>query len=111
VLEHIPDDAAAMRELHRIVRPGGVVYIQVPLRGDTTYEDASITTPEERKDAFGQEDHVRVYGTDIRQRLEAAGFAVAFVYPTRNLRDAEAEALNAGRGQCLIVCTRPASSP
>lgn len=109
VLEHIPDDTAAMREMHRIVRPGGVVYVQVPLRGDATYEDASITTPEGRKDAFGQEDHVRVYGTDIRQRLQVAGFAVAFVYPTRDLP--EAEALNAGRGQCLIVCTRPASSP
>ncbi|MDT8321614.1 MAG: alginate lyase family protein [Xanthomonadales bacterium] len=110
VLEHIPDDVAAMRELHRIVRAGGEVYIQVPLRGPTTYEDPAITTPEGRLEAFGQEDHVRLYGMDIRERLQAAGLEVELVYPTRDLPEAESKAINAGRGQCLIVCTRPVAA-
>jgi SAM-dependent methyltransferase len=47
VLEHIPDDAAAMRELRRITAPGGWCLIMVPLDIDRaeTYEDPSITTP------------------------------------------------------------------
>lgn len=76
VLEHVPDDQSAMRELRRVLRPGGRALVQVPLRGEETYEDGSITTPEGRLAAFGQEDHVRVYGTDIVERLRQAGFCV-----------------------------------
>ncbi len=32
VLEHVADDAAVMREVHRVLRPGGVVAITVPHR-------------------------------------------------------------------------------
>jgi SAM-dependent methyltransferase len=76
VLEHIPDDRKAMREMWRVLRPGGLAVIQVPLRGPTTYEDSSITTPQERRKAFMQEDHVRIYGMDVAGRLQQAGFTV-----------------------------------
>ncbi len=32
VLEHVPDDAAAMRELRRVTRPGGWCLVMVPAR-------------------------------------------------------------------------------
>ena len=79
VLEHVPDDAAAMRELFRVLAPGGSAIVQVPLqRGSVaTHEDPSIVDPAERLEHFGQEDHVRKYGAeDFRDRLEAAGFEV-----------------------------------
>ena len=78
VLEHIPDDKKAMEELFRVLKPGGWAALQVPLdekRGQT-YEDWSITTPEEREKAFGQWDHVRVYGRDFGDRLRGVGFVV-----------------------------------
>ena len=78
VLEHVPDDRGAMRELYRILRPGGWAIVMVPLdiRLDCTYEDPSITDPEERVKAFLQFDHVRLYAPDIADRLREAGFQV-----------------------------------
>lgn len=89
VLEHIPDDRKAMAELYRVLKPGGWAILQVPLNmeAETTYEDASITTPEERERVFGQHDHVRIYGCDYVQRLEAAGFHVKVDPYVRELSD------------------------
>lgn len=83
VLEHVPQDAQAMRELRRITAPGGWCLVLVPLDldRDTTYEDASITSPEDRLAAFWQHDHVRLYSADIADRLTAAGFAVEVLRP------------------------------
>jgi predicted SAM-dependent methyltransferase len=81
VLEHIPDDKTAMKELFRVLKPGGVAFLQVPLdkSRDTTYEDFSIKDPKEREIHFGQFDHVRMYGKDYEDRLRTAGFAVNVV--------------------------------
>lgn len=76
VLEHIPDDAAAMREMRRVLQPGGLAVVQVPVKGEITDEDLRITDPEERERRFDQRDHVRVYGLDVATRLKSAGFAV-----------------------------------
>jgi SAM-dependent methyltransferase len=83
VLEHIPDDAAAMRELRRVTAPGGWCLVMVPLDlgREQTYEDPSICDPSERERAFWQHDHVRLYAPDISKRLQAAGFDVDRVRP------------------------------
>jgi len=77
VLEHIPEDAKAMKELYRVLKPGGWAILQTPmLNKEETLEDFSITDPQERERVFGQNDHVRIYGADKQKRLEAAGFTV-----------------------------------
>jgi SAM-dependent methyltransferase len=81
VLEHVPDDAAAFSEIRRVLRPGGSALLQVPLRDGPTIEDPAVDTPEQRREVFGQEDHVRLYGTDFAARIAAAGLdpeAVAY---------------------------------
>jgi methyltransferase family protein len=76
VLEHIPDDRKAIAELYRVLKPGGWAILQVPIVREATEEDPSVDSPEERLRRFDQPDHVRAYGPDYRERLEAAGFEV-----------------------------------
>ena len=82
VLEHVPDDRAAMAEFHRVLAPGGWAVILVPVVARRTFEDPSVRSPEERRRLFGQHDHVRGYGPDIADRLADAGFAVEIVRPS-----------------------------
>lgn len=78
VLEHVEDDTAALRELRRVLKPGGWALIAVPVWMDRrTLEDPAITTPADRRRFYEQADHVRLYGCDIVQRLQSAGFHVA----------------------------------
>ncbi len=85
VLEHIDNDYKAMGELYRVLKPGGKAVLQVPISWiiEETYEDASKTTHKEREDAFGQYDHVRIYGPDYPKRLENAGFEVEIIDPNQ----------------------------
>ncbi len=82
VLEHVPDDRKAMRELRRVLAKDGWAILVVPIRGDETIEDPTVTDPKERERLFGQDDHLRSYGAaDYQQRLETAGFRVERIRP------------------------------
>ncbi len=78
VLEHVADDRLAMREMHRVMKPGGWGVMLSPVdetRADT-FEDDTVTDPAERTRIFGQYDHRRIYGRDYADRLRAAGWNV-----------------------------------
>ena len=78
ILEHVEDDRKALRELHRILRKGGwgVVLVPQDYEREATFEDDSITSPEERARIFGQYDHRRIYGRDYARRVAECGFEV-----------------------------------
>jgi len=77
VLEHVDNDRKAIEELYRILRPGGMAIVSVPIRLDRpTFEDPSIQDPDERARSFGESSHVRYYGNDFIDRLREPGFDV-----------------------------------
>jgi len=79
VLEHVDNDIRALNEMRRVLRPNGWAILQIPFfypLPEKTYEDKNITDPKEREKAFGQDDHVRLYGKDYKERLSSVGFAV-----------------------------------
>lgn len=81
VLEHVEDDIKGMSEIFRVLRKGGFAILQVPIsyKMNKTYEDSSIIDPAEREKAFGQCDHVRIYGIDYFERLKKIGFKVEVI--------------------------------
>lgn len=78
VLEHIDDDRRAMRELVRVLKPGGIALLTVPINPTRaeTYEDTTIADPVKRRAHFTEADHRRFYGLDFADRLREAGFRV-----------------------------------
>jgi SAM-dependent methyltransferase len=90
VFEHVPDDRRGFRQIHRVLKPGGMMIFTVPLRA------TAITVERARRDEAGSIEHwlppeyhgdpirgggsvlaFRNYGHDIVDRLRQAGFATA----------------------------------
>lgn len=108
VLEHIPDDEKAMRELFRILQPGGTAILQIPqdLNREKTFEDDSISDPAERAKIFGQYDHVRVYGRDYFDKLRSVGFKVKEVDLTSQLDPEVVDRYRLAKGEIIPVARK-----
>ena len=106
VLEHIPDDAMALALLKGLLVADGALLIQIPQdwRRAETYEDWSITSAAGRLRAFGQEDHVRLYGRDFTRRLADAGFQVSAINP-RDLFSPDVIARMSLQDDTIFACT------
>jgi SAM-dependent methyltransferase len=106
VLEHIQEDRKAIHELYRVLKPGGWAGISAPIRLDQpTYEDPSITSPEERQRAFGETVHVRYYGFDLMDRLEEAGFQVKF-FPGKDVDQLSRKKYGLRDDENIFYCTK-----
>ena len=108
VLEHIEDDVKAMSELFRVMKTGGMGIFQIPQDIDRkkTYEDFSITKPEDRKAHFGQYDHVRIYGMDFFDRLRKVGFTVNEIEYSKTLPKDLVDRFRLAKGEILPVCLK-----
>lgn len=100
ILEHIENDKKAMSELYRVLKPGGICFIQTPFIDGETKEDPTITLPEDRKKHFGQEDHVRIYALpDLVSKLKVPGFKI-------EVKSFENETYNGLNNETVILATK-----
>lgn len=105
VLEHV-DDAKALAEIYRILKPGGLAVLTTPVceGWDETYENADVSPGAEAMVHFGQHDHVRYYGRDVRDRIRAAGFSLE----ERVAREPEVHLYSLLRGNKIFLARKPA---
>ena len=79
VIEHVFDVPKALGEIRRVLSDDGVAILQVPiaLKLDETIELPIESTPQERIDLLGQDDHLRLFTQDgYVTALEQAGLKV-----------------------------------
>ena len=109
VLEHVPDDRKAISELFRVMKPGAWGILQVPLKPGLlkTIEDPLISSPQQRLILYGNEDHVRYYGLDYRERLEAAGFDVCIDPFARSMSNSDAVLHAILQDEDIYLCVKP----
>lgn len=105
VLEHV-NDRKALAEIRRVLRPGGLAILTTPVTAswEESYENPAITGKAERFRHFGQEDHVRFFGNDIKSRIRDAGFNLDLI-----VADGPTSARYALiRGDTIFLASRPA---
>lgn len=108
VLEHVEDDLMCIKELYRVMKPGGWGIFQVPIdhNNSKTYEDKSITDPKQRELHFWQKDHVRLYGNDYPKRLEEGGFKVEVFDPKKSLKEVDYKKLKLNPSELIFIAQK-----
>lgn len=110
VLEHVPDDRAAMAEMVRVLAARGRAVVQVPWRQGVPTDEDPEADEATRLDRFGQADHVRWYGDDFEDRLLDAGLDVCRVRPDSVLAASECARYHVPPGDVVWIA-RPSSGP
>lgn len=83
VLEHVPDTRLAISEIHRILSPGGRVYLQVPLLQGTTAPPLEPEFHADNTKVFWR------FGWDLTKTLGEGGFDVKVLVPGEFARQLE----------------------
>lgn len=115
ILEHVPDDIKAMKELRRVLKPEGIALIMVPINGisyelpfdeNKTMENEEYDTPELREKYYGQNDHLRLYGSDFKERLLKSGFNIVSDDYIKKLGFETIERYALIRNESIFECTK-----
>ncbi len=111
VLEHVVDDRRALGEIMRVLKPGAWALIMVPVdRGRETTLEGVAGSPSERLALHGKSDHVRTYGRDVGERLEAAGFEVTREPYAERLGPEASREYGLSTATDIYLCVKPAGN-
>ncbi len=110
VLEHVADDVRALQEILRVLRPGGKAILQTPYasRLPGKFEDATITSEAARLQAYGQEDHCRLYGADFADFVASIGFVPMTAQHHMLLPDVDARRMGVNAEEPFMLFGKPA---
>lgn len=109
VMEHIPDDLQALKQVRRVLKHDGCAFFMVPLviDGKGAVEDPSVDSDAQRLELFGQSDHVRIYDSNtFAERLRMAGFSVDVFNPFTE-DPIRAIAYGIGQGNAVFIGRNP----
>lgn len=107
VLEHIPDLAAAVSELKRLLKEEGRIIMSFPICTDQqTVEETEPMTAAERIRLFAQEDHVRLFGSDYKERIEQYGLRVTVLSPQEEYSAEQIEYYGLLKDDVILLCEK-----
>ncbi len=109
VLEHVADDQAALAEIYRVLKPGAYAILQTPYSAKLhhTWSDPGIDTDTARLQAYGQEDHVRLFGRDIFERFTATGLKSCVSTHSQLLQEYDARRYGVNAKEPFFLFQRP----
>jgi len=109
VLEHVSDDLKALGEIYRVLKPGGYAILQTPYSAKLhhTWQDPGIDNDAARLQAYGQRDHVRLFGRDIFSRFASKGLVSCVRQHDEVLPETDAIALGISPKEPLFLFSRP----
>lgn len=106
VMEHIEDEEKAISELKRCIREKGRIILSFPVTMDVnTFEIGNLEQEEERIYYYGQGDHVRLYGKDFKEHLEAYGLKIEVYRPEELLLPKMIDEIKVIQDDNLLICT------
>ncbi|MDR7097745.1 SAM-dependent methyltransferase [Lysobacter niabensis] len=108
VLEHVEDDSRALAEIYRVLKPGGAAILQTPYSSilHRTWSDPGIIADEARRQAYGQEDHVRLFGRDIFERFSSSGLGACIATHDELLAGRDARMLGVNPSEPFFLFRR-----
>jgi len=87
------------------MKPGGEsLFITVinPYHPDT-FENPELSSPEERLDAYGEPDLLRLHGMDFAERLSGEGIEVEVIDYRQKLTEVENRRMSTGNGERELI--------
>lgn len=105
VLEHVLDLSTCLREIARVLAPGGFAVLQTPYSPvlTRTFRDPAITTESMRFHAYGQEDHERLFGSDIFRLIAEHGFKADIRHHDSELQGTDAKEMGVNVREPLFL--------
>ncbi len=110
VLEHVLDDEKALSEIYRVIKPGGTAILQTPYAPkliDSRERDPSVSTESQRLEFYGQEDHIRLYGVDLLDRIFESGFDLRLQTHSAVLSSVECARAGVNPAEPLFLAHKP----
>jgi SAM-dependent methyltransferase len=113
VLEHVKEYKTALKEIHRILSPGGIAILQTPYSKllKTNFEDENISTDDLRCFFYGQKDHCRIFSEDnLFTDLKGSGFELRIIKHSDHFNEHESQYYGINKKEDLIMLRKPNDS-